>query len=64
MVGIKSLFSEEKLETMHYDGYDDHFMMVINKDLKSKKRFLCLQIFRNFISLARKSRSLKILMLF
>ena len=34
------------METMHYDGYDDHFMMVINKDLKSKKHFLCLQIFR------------------
>ena len=34
-------------------------MMVINKGLKSKRSFLCLQIFRNFISPVRKSRSLE-----
>ena len=48
MVGIKSLFSEEKLETMHYDGYDDHFMMVINKDLKSKKTLPLFADFQKF----------------
>ena len=36
-----------------------YIMMVINKGLKSKKHFLCLQIFRNFISFVRKSRSLE-----